>query len=172
MRFGIGFAILLCIGATAASAQEQEGKLMDRLLKPDMSLQNGAQTKQFVATGAATTKTAPTKTFQFSQRWRSKKFSGVREIQPVEFQTTTSRYQRRAANLRTRNELTEARSSYAAGAYSDVRAAADAQKAVATSESNDSRRPFLVQGKSQKSLSAKDQPMTLEQVRELLNKNK
>ncbi len=172
MRFGIGFAILLCIGATAVSAQEQEGKLMDRLLKPDMSLQNGAQTKQFVATGAATTKTAPTKTFQFSQRWRSKKFSGVREIQPVEFQTTTSRYQRRAANLRTRNELTEARTSYAAGAYSDVRSAADAQKAVATSESNDSRRPFLVQGKSQKSLSAKDQPLTLEQVRELLNKNK
>ncbi|MBA2744260.1 MAG: hypothetical protein H0U43_08155, partial [Chthoniobacterales bacterium] len=56
--------------------------------------------------------------------------------------------------------------------YSGVRPAFDAQKAVATSEFDDARRPFLVQGKSQKSLSAKDEPLTLEQVRELLNKNK
>ncbi len=172
MRFCIGLAVLLCIGATAASAQEQEGKLMDRLLKPDMSLQNGAQTKQFVATGAATTKSAPTKTFQFSQRSLGKKFSGVKEIHPVEFQTTTSRFQRREANLRPRNELTEARTSYAAGTYSGVRPASDAHKAVTTSEFDDASRPFLVQGKSQKSLSAKDEPLTLEQVRELLNKNK
>ena len=33
-------------------------------------------------------------------------------------------------------------------------------------------RPFLGQGKSQKALSAQDRPLTIEQVRELLNKNK
>jgi len=33
-------------------------------------------------------------------------------------------------------------------------------------------RPFLGQGKSQKALSAQDTPLTLEQVRELLNKSK
>ena len=33
-------------------------------------------------------------------------------------------------------------------------------------------RPFLDPGKSQKSLSTKNPPMTIEQVRELLNKNK
>lgn len=145
---------------------------MDRLLKPDMSLQNGAQTKQFVATGAAATRSAPTKTFQFSQRSLGKKFSGIKEIRPVEFQTTTSRFQRRVANLKSRNELTEARTSYAAGTYSGVRQASDAQKSISTSEFDDASRPFLVQGKSQKSLSAKDEPLTLEQVRELLNKNK
>jgi hypothetical protein len=33
-------------------------------------------------------------------------------------------------------------------------------------------RPFLDEGKSQKSLSRKNEPLTIEQVRELLNKNK
>ena len=33
-------------------------------------------------------------------------------------------------------------------------------------------RPFLGRGKSQKALSARDTPLTIEQVRELLNKNK
>jgi len=33
-------------------------------------------------------------------------------------------------------------------------------------------RPFLDQGKSQKSLSAQNKQLTIEQVRELLNKNK
>jgi len=33
-------------------------------------------------------------------------------------------------------------------------------------------RRFLVQGKSQKALNARDTPLTIEQVRELLNKNK
>lgn len=32
--------------------------------------------------------------------------------------------------------------------------------------------PFLDRGKSQKALSARDKPLTIEQVRELLNKNK
>jgi hypothetical protein len=33
-------------------------------------------------------------------------------------------------------------------------------------------RPFLAQGKSQKSLHAHDQPLTIDEVRQLLNKNK
>jgi hypothetical protein len=33
-------------------------------------------------------------------------------------------------------------------------------------------RPFLDQGKSQKALSRQNPPLTIEQVRELLNKNK
>jgi len=33
-------------------------------------------------------------------------------------------------------------------------------------------RPFLDQGKSQKALHAQDRPLTIEQVRELLNKSK
>ena len=34
-------------------AQDQEKKLLDRLLKPDMALQNDAQNKKFVGDGSA-----------------------------------------------------------------------------------------------------------------------
>ena len=44
-------------------------------------------------------------------------------------------------------------------------------KKVASSEFTGSR-PFLDKGKSQKAISQHDTPLTIEQVRELLNKNK
>ena len=36
-------------GLSAARGQEQEKKLVDRLLKPDMALQSSEQNKKFVA---------------------------------------------------------------------------------------------------------------------------
>ena len=45
----IVLAILIC----CACGQDQERKLMDRLLKPDMALENGAQNKKFTADGSA-----------------------------------------------------------------------------------------------------------------------
>jgi hypothetical protein len=52
-----------------------------------------------------------------------------------------------------------------------VRNASDSDKknSVAAFSGN---RPFLDKGKSQKALSQHDTPLTIEQVRELLNKNK
>ena len=52
-----------------------------------------------------------------------------------------------------------------------TRAAAQSETHVASSTFGQAR-PFLDQGKSQKSLSAHNAPLTIEQVRELLNKNK
>ena len=49
--------------ASAASAQEQEGKLVDRLLKPNMSLVNSAQNKQFEATEFSVTKRVRSKSY-------------------------------------------------------------------------------------------------------------
>ena len=51
------------------------------------------------------------------------------------------------------------------------RDAPQSDKKVA-SRSYAENRPFLDQGKSQKSLNRKNAPLTIEQVRELLNKNK
>lgn len=172
MRIVTALALLLCVGAARATAQEQEGKLMDRLLKPDMSLQNNAQTKQFNGGGSAPTKTARTKTFHFAQRTRAKSYTGVRNFQTQEFQTRTAAYQSRQSNYGERGAR-EANAQYStAGNYAGVRAAADSEKMVNSSEFAASKRPFLVHGKSQKALSAQDRPLTLEQVRELLNKNK
>lgn len=172
MRVLFLLTALLCLRAREATAQEQEGKLMDRLLKPDMTLQNGAQTKHFDVSGAAITKVAPTKTFHYSTRSLTKSYGGVRNFSAREFHTTTSAYQRRKANVGVGRKLVEARPPYSTGSYSGVRPVNDAQKIAPTSEFAENRRAFLVRGKSQKMLSAKDQPLTLEQVRDLLNKNK
>ncbi|CAN5515415.1 hypothetical protein BH18VER1_BH18VER1_01400 [soil metagenome] len=172
MHLRIPLTALLCLGATTALAQEQEGKLMDRIMRPNMSLQNTAEGKQFVSKKATTRKSVPTKTFQYSERRWGKSYAGMRKIQPGQFHTTTSRYQSTQATLRTRNEMLEKRSSYNSSAYAGVRAASDATRKFDGSEFNEADRKFLVQGKSQKSLSAKDEPLTIEQVRELLNKNK
>ena len=53
----------------------------------------------------------------------------------------------------------------------EVRHAADGEKKISGNDFARNR-PFLGQGKSQKTLSARKPPLTIEQVRELLNKNK
>ncbi len=52
-----------------------------------------------------------------------------------------------------------------------TRDAPQADKKVATRTYAENR-PFLDEGKSQKSLNRQNAPLTIEQVRELLNKNK
>lgn len=164
--------LLLICATTAARAQQQEEKLMTRLLKPDTTLQNGAQTKHFVVSGSTMTKSAPTKTFHFISKIFARNFGGVRTVKPQEFHTSTSKFQRAEANLRTRNVVPGTGEPYRTSNYAGVAAAPDATKAVSTGAYGEDQRAFLVHGKSQKSLSAQDHPLTLEEVRELLNKNK
>lgn len=162
-------AVLLC--ARLVPAQEQERRLLDRLLKPDMSLQNDAQKKQFTASGATVEKNTRTKSFYFQERKREKGFWNTRQIASREFSTGRSRFSDAKANLATRSRLAKIDQSYAVGGYRDVRPARDASKTISTSNFVGNR-AFLVQGKSQKFLHAQDRPLTIDQVRELLNKNK
>ena len=53
----------------------------------------------------------------------------------------------------------------------DIHAAYDANRVVASRDFADQHQ-FTGQGKSQKSLDRQNPPMTIDQVRELLNKNK
>ena len=168
-------AIVTCCVLTlgvlgSAHAQDQERKLIDRLLKPDMSLQNSVQTKQFVARGSTTTKEAPTKEFYVRQRPREKGFFG-RLFRTKDFNAKGSRYQEMQASLATRTKIAKADLPYRAAAYRGVDVARESDKAAATSEFTGTR-PFLIQGKSQKALSQQDRPLSIDEVRELLNKNK
>lgn len=165
-------AVFFFATLTIARAQEQEGKLMKRLLKPDMALQNGAQSKRFDASGSTVMKSAPTKTFNFVSRIFARNFSGVQTVHPQEFHTTTARSERTEANLHTRTTVTGTRAPFRTANYSGVTAASDATKAASTTQFTERDRAFLIRGKSQKSLSAQDRPLTIEEVRELLNKNK
>src|SRR6266540_4086939 len=67
--------------------------------------------------------------------------------------------------------MINSRPSYANQTARGVRDAPQSDKRVATRAYAENR-PFLDEGKSQKSLNRQNAPLTIEQVRELLNKNK
>ena len=67
--------------------------------------------------------------------------------------------------------LTNSKSTYASQTARGVRDAPQSGKKVA-SRAYPGNRPFLNQGTNQKSLNRQNEPLTIEQVRELLNKNK
>lgn len=165
----VAFMALLA-GVSAASAQEQERKLVDRILKPNMVLANPAQNKKFVAAGSFVNKSAPTKRFYAPEKARPKTFSSTRAFAPREFAARHFRAGHSAAEISTRSQLTQSDTIYPAPAY-PTRAAAGSGNTVPSVEFAGNR-PFLGQGKSQKALRAHDKPLTVEQVRELLNKNK
>jgi hypothetical protein len=170
VRTVVAGCVLTLALIASASAQEQERKLIDRILKPDMSLQNPVQQKQFTARGSTATKDAPTREFYVRERKPEKSFF-TRLFGTKSFNTKNSRYQNMQASLATRTSIAKADVPYATAAYRDIAPARESAKAVEVSEFSGTR-PFLIQGKSQKALSQKDQPLTIDQVRELLNKNK
>ena len=169
MRIAV-IATILFASATIGSAQQQERKLIDRLLRPDVSLQNDAQNKQFTPGGTVSTKKVATKEFYVSSRSPEKKYTNVRDVSVTEFQTKPSPLAQQKADTETRTNFTKVYRPYPTATYA-TRGAAEAEKTIEAYEYADTR-PFLVRGKSQKSLSAQDRPLTIEEVRELLNKNK
>lgn len=169
MRRGLIIALVFLLVAQAR-AQEQERKLLDRILKPDTTLQSAEQNKQFIASGEVVTKKAPTRWFLFKKRSAEKEYAGVKNFQAKEFSTTASRYANQQADTSTRHKLSKVDEPYRTTAYV-TRNAHDSSKVAETSDYSDVR-PFLVKGKSQNSLNSHDRPMTIDEVRELLNKNK
>ena len=164
-------SMALLAGISATSAQEQEGKLVDRILKPNMSLVNSAQNKQFGAAGTSVAKRAPSKSFYTPDKSLAKSFSAGRAFSPRQFAARHFRAGDTTANISTRSQLTKADTVYVASAAYGTRVAPENGSSLAAAPFAGNR-PFLGRGKSQKALSARDTPLTIEQVRELLNKNK
>jgi len=162
--------LLLPIAFSFARAQDQESKLVDRLLKPDMSLQNTAQNKKFIADGASINKKATVGTFYFQEKSNSRIFSNTREFSARQFNSRSFQGTRTASGISSQQPIGNSQPSYSTRT-ARVRDAHDADKA-ATSRAFAENRQFLGQGKSQKALDRKNAPLTIDQVRELLNKNK
>jgi hypothetical protein len=162
--FGLFLVVFLI---SPASGQEQERKLVDRLLRPDMSLHSTEQNKKFVADRTPVDKHAPVSAFYLQQKPSERKFAGTRDV------STQSFNDQRAARTKSADlpSRTETPNSAYPTSQKPVKAANDASKQKKTTDYAGNR-PFLAEGKSQKSLSRKNPPMTIEQVRELLNKNK
>jgi hypothetical protein len=163
---------LLLAALSYARGQDQEHQLLNRLLKPDMSLQNSAQNKKFIAVnGASFDKHATTSTFYVEKKSNSKRFSGPRDFSTWQFNARSFHGGDHAANFSSRKQITNSRRSFS------TQTARNLHDAHETGRTVDAlifagNRPFLDQGKSQKALSRQKPPLTIEQVRELLNKNK
>jgi hypothetical protein len=153
-----------------AYAQEQENKLVDRLLRPDMTLQNSAQKKKFVAAGAPVDRHATVREFHWQEKTNTKKLPDTRKFSSQQFQSKSFRGNKDAANLNTKT-IHKSDLTFGTQTATGVRAAVDADKKVSGREYAENR-PFLDRGKSEKAFSRQNRPLTIDEVRELLNKNK
>src|SRR5262249_16009149 len=164
--------VLLMAALCCVQAQDQERKLVDRLLRPDMTLQNDAQNKKFTGDGSASiNKRANVGTFYVHQKPRSKNFSGTRDFSTTQFYSLTYHGGHNAYEVSSQQTPASSKSAYSSQTARSLRDAPQAGKKVG-SRAYAGNRPFLDQGKSQKSLNRQNEPLTIEQVRELLNKNK
>ena len=165
------FLFLLCLTILAGPlrAQEQERKLIDRILKPDLSLANCAQEKKFSGTDAtAANKEFVTRSFYSGKEHTAKPFRGLRNFFARTFGTKKFARAEAAANAGTNaNALSAA---FETKPSSLIRSSAQAKKSAGTRQYAD-QRPFLGKGTRQEILSQQDRPLTIEEVRELLNKN-
>jgi hypothetical protein len=152
-------------------AQDQERKLIDRLLRPDMTLQNSEQKKKFIADGTSINRKASVGTFYVDKKNNSKTFSGTRELSTQQFNSRPFHGSRGAFENSSQQAGGNSRRTYSTQSARDPRDAPKSDKKIA-SRAYAGNRPFLDQGKSQKSLNRQNAPLTIEQVRELLNKNK
>jgi hypothetical protein len=163
----------LFIGTGTAFGQEQEHRLMDRLLKPDATLANPAQNKKFADKRvAAFDKPARTRDFTPPQKPVAKSFPEDRAFTSQQFTARHFRAADSAAYISSRsvapkNDMLLAPPVATAG----TRVAPESNQ-TAPAREYAGNRAFLDKGKSQKSLHAQDKPLTIEQVRELLNKSK
>ena len=160
-------AVLLLLVSTAL-AQEQESKLVDRLLKPDMTLSNSAQDKQFIAVRQSTAKSVSGHEFGGVHEKPMKKYGGQRAFFAWLFGRTRDFPRSHPAMLRSRSDVPLKTFTTRA---STLRESSEAQKSV-TADDYGGNRPFVANGKSQKSLDAKRHQMSVDEVRELLNRNK
>ena len=172
MRTSFAVWFLLIAALCCVRAQDQEKKLLDRLLKPDMALQNDAQNKKFTGDGSASiNKRANVGTFFVHKKPRSKDFGGTRDFSTTQFYSQTYRGGRTAHEVSSQQTVANSKATYANQTARGVRNAPQSGKKVASREYAGNR-PFLGEGTRQKSLNRQNEPLTIEQVRELLNKNK
>jgi hypothetical protein len=169
VRLLIAFALASLVVATA-QAQDQERSLVNRLLRPDTTLQNDAQTKKFHADGRSVNKPATVASFYFENKTRSSTFGGTRTVSENQFSSRAFYGSKQTHDAGEKGVGSTAE--YPVSSSSQPRDANDSNKSKPGRNYSDSGHPFLDKGKTQKSLDRKNPPMTIEQVRELLNKNK
>jgi hypothetical protein len=137
-----------------------------------MSLVNAAQDKKFTAVGGTSIdKKFVAKSFSAGDEKTTKSFGGAKGFFSRVFGTRTFTRTEVAPNAKTNAEIAYARTQFTTKESSLVRPSSDSAKTARVLEYAD-QRPFLGKGTRQRILSQEDKPLTIDEVRELLNKNK
>ena len=136
-----------------------------------MALQSSEQKKKFTADGTSINKKASVGTFYVEKKPDPKTFSKTREFSTRQFNSRAFHGNRSAFENSSQQATGNSRFAYPTPTARGPRDAPQSDKKV-TSRTYAENRPFLDQGKSQKSLNRQNAPLTIDQVRELLNKNK
>ena len=134
-----------------------------------MELQNNAQGKKFSANSAVIERRGTVGTFFPQPTRHEKSFADMRVLAAPKYPSRSFHEAAAAASLQDRNVNAPAKVSTMS--VRGVHDAHDAHSAI-NSRSFADQRPFQEKGKSQKSLDRRNPPLTIEQVRDLLNKNK
>jgi hypothetical protein len=162
----------LTICAASARAREQENKMVDRVLRPDMSLANAAQDKKFTAVGGTSIdKNLVAKSFYSGGERTTKSFWDLKGFFSKEFETRKFSRAEAAANAKANAEVAYANTEFLTKKSSLIQTSSEEGKVAQVREYPDNR-PFLAKGTRQKILSQEDKPMTIDEIRELLNKSK
>jgi hypothetical protein len=166
--------ILLLASCAALHAQDQERKLVDRILQPDMSLGNPMQNKAFSGGGGTggmdTSRNAYVKDFDFVQKFSPKAYD-ARQYEAKNYWQGDFQFATKTAAVK---------ADPATGKSYDtktlpVKDAREAGKAYETATRAYATREAQERGKSQNRLDEqyKDKPqLNIDQVRDLLNKPK
>jgi len=135
-----------------------------------MDLQNNAQGKKFAASPAVIESRGSVGTFLLQLNRVEKSFVDTRVFPTVEFPSRSfnSGFQ---LSPSAQNRSVNTAMPRSSSTIRDLHDAHDAHTAIASGDFAD-QHPFREHGKSQKSLDRQNPPLTIEQVRELLNKNK
>ena len=164
-----GLVIFFLFCCSKAYAQQQETNLVDRLLRPKMELRNNAQTKKFSGSDSARMdRRGNVQTFYLQPNRAEKRVAETHNYSATQFATRQFTSERRPPAV---TQPPIAGTNFATTSVRDTRAAYDAHNGITARDYSD-QRAFKDEGKSQKSLDRQNPPMTIDQVRELLNKNK
>ena len=169
MRWLVTLFLIFCY-LPAIYAQEQEHSLIDRLLRPHMELQNTAQGKKFATNSAAIEHRGTVGTFFLEPNLRQESFGDTRVLKTKEYRSRSFNGGSSASTV-SQNRSAHISAPVKTSSFRGASNAHDANNTV-SGRNYDDQHPFREEGKSQKSLDRQNPPLTIEQVRELLNKNK
>src|SRR5437868_15442816 len=100
-----------------------------------------------------------------------KRFNRIKQLSAPECGTAGCAGWKRQATAASPNQTRNAQRQIPARSTTDVHTVHDSNR-IAQSGSFAGKHPYLDKGKSQKSLNQKNEPLTIDEIRELLNKNK